>query len=74
MLVVIGGAGFVGGALLTDIVSTASCRCWPRRAPWFSNIETLTPGVAGIGLGKQPSGAAPQFSAGFAPLRDDIRC
>ncbi len=27
--------------------------------------------MAGIGLGKQPSGAAPQFSAGFAPLRDD---
>ncbi len=71
MLVVIGGAGFVGGALLAGIALYGLLPLLASVWPWFSNIETLTPGVAGIGLGRQPSGAAPQFSAGFAPLRDD---
>ncbi len=71
MLVVIGGAGFVGGALLAGVALYGFLPLVAAVWPWFSNIETLTPGVAGIGLGKQPSGAAPQFSAGFAPLRDD---
>ena len=46
--------------------STACCRFCATMWAWFANIETLTPGLAGIGLGRQPSGAAPQFSAGFA--------
>ena len=71
MLVVIGGAGFVGGALLAGVALYGFLPLLAAVWPWFANIETLTPGVAGIGLGKQPSGAAPQFSAGFAPLRDD---
>ena len=71
MLVVIGGAGFVGGALFAGVALYGILPLLAAVWPWFANIETLTPGVAGIGLGKQPSGAAPQFSAGFAPLRDD---
>jgi len=71
MMVVVGGAGFVGGALFAGIglygFLPAVAAIWPPLA----KIQTLTPGVIGISLGKQPSGAAPQFSAGFADLRDD---
>jgi branched-chain amino acid transport system permease protein len=71
MLVVVGGAGFVGGALFAGIglygFLPAVAAIWPPLA----KVQTLTPGLIGISLGKQPSGAAPQFSAGFADLRDD---
>jgi len=71
MMVVVGGAGFVGGALFAGIglygLLPAAAALWRPLA----KIQTLTPGVIGISLGKQPSGAAPQFSAGFADLRDD---
>jgi branched-chain amino acid transport system permease protein len=71
MLVVVGGAGFVGGALFAGIglygFLPALAAIWPPLA----KIQTITPGLIGISLGKEPSGAAPQFSAGFADLRDD---
>ena len=71
MMVVVGGAGFVGGALFAGIglygFLPAVAAIWPPLA----KVQTLTPGLIGISLGKQPSGAAPQFSAGFADLRDD---
>ncbi len=66
MLVVIGGAGFVGGALLAGVSLAGLLPFLSSLWSWFANIETMLPGLAGIGLGRQPSGAAPQFSAGFA--------
>jgi len=71
MLVVVGGAGFVGGALLAGVSLAGFLPFLSSLWSGFANIETMLPGLAGIGLGRQPSGAAPQFSAGFAPLRDD---
>ncbi len=71
MLVVIGGAGFVGGALLAGVSLQGFLPLIATIWPWFANVEVMLPGLAGIGLGRQPSGASPQFSAGFAPLRDD---
>jgi branched-chain amino acid transport system permease protein len=71
MLVVIGGAGFVGGALVAGVSLAGLLPLLASIWAWFANIQTMLPGLAGIGLGRQPSGAAPQFSAGLAPLRDD---
>jgi branched-chain amino acid transport system permease protein len=71
MLVVVGGAGFVGGALLAGVSLAGFLPFLSSVWSGFANIETMLPGLAGIGLGRQPSGAAPQFTAGFAPLRDD---
>jgi branched-chain amino acid transport system permease protein len=71
MLVVVGGAGFVGGALLAGVSLAGFLPFLATVWASFANIETMLPGLAGIGLGRQPSGAAPQFTAGFAPLRDD---
>jgi len=71
MMVVVGGAGYVGGALFAGVglqgVLPVITKLWPPFAKW----STITPGLIGISLGKQPSGAAPQFSDGFAELRDD---
>ena len=71
MMVVVGGAGFVGGALFAGIglqgFLPLITKLWPPFAKW----STITPGLIGISLGKQPSGAAPQFSDGLAELRDD---
>jgi branched-chain amino acid transport system permease protein len=71
MLVVVGGAGFVGGALFAGIglygVLPAVTALWEA----LTRVQTVTTGLVGISMGKQPSGAAPQFTEGFAELRDD---
>jgi branched-chain amino acid transport system permease protein len=71
MMVVVGGAGYVGGALFAGVglqgFLPLITKLWPAFAKW----STITPGLIGISLGKQPSGAAPQFSEGLAELRDD---
>jgi branched-chain amino acid transport system permease protein len=71
MLVVVGGAGFVGGALFTGVALQGVLPFLASISTFFAKVQTLLPGIAGIGLGRQPSGASPQFSAAFAPLRDD---
>lgn len=71
MMVVVGGAGYVGGALFAGVglqgFLPVMTKVWPSFAKW----STITPGLIGISLGKQPSGAAPQFSEGLTELRDD---
>ena len=71
MLLVVGGAGFVGGALFAGISLYGVLPFFANRWAWFAKIQTMTPGLIGIGLGREPSGVSPQFSAGFAELRDD---
>ncbi len=67
MMVVVGGAGFVGGALLAGVALQGLLPVMAAIWPWFSNIETMTPGLAGIGLGRQPSGAAPAVQRRVRP-------
>src|SRR6185436_14194258 len=69
--VVVGGAGFVGGALFAGIGLYGFLPVLTAIWSGMAKIQTVTPGLIGISLGKQPSGAAPQFSVGFAELRDD---
>jgi branched-chain amino acid transport system permease protein len=71
MMVVVGGAGYVGGALFAGVGLQGFLPLMVRLWPSFAKFTTITPGLIGISLGKQPSGAAPQFSEGFAELRDD---
>jgi len=71
MMVVVGGAGFVGGALFAGIGLYGFLPALTAIWAGLAKIQTVTPGLIGISLGKQPSGAAPQFSIGMAELRDD---
>ena len=71
MMVVVGGAGFVGGALFAGVALYGALPLITGLWASFAKWSTIGTGVVGISLGRQPSGAAPQFSEGFAPLRDD---
>ena len=43
---------------------------WPllRNIGWFSNLATVTPGLMGIGLGRNPNGAVADIREAFEPL------
>jgi branched-chain amino acid transport system permease protein len=71
MLVVVGGAGLVGGALFAGVSLGGILPALSSVSTFFAKIQTMTPGLVGIGLGREPSGVAPQLSTAFAPLRDD---
>ncbi|HEX5614850.1 MAG TPA: ABC transporter permease [Acidimicrobiia bacterium] len=68
MLTVVGGVGAVGGALFAGI-SLATLTVLPTLLPSLKNVLLVTPGLVGIGLGRNPNGAVSQMREGFAPLR-----
>ncbi|MEO6628172.1 MAG: branched-chain amino acid ABC transporter permease, partial [Aquihabitans sp.] len=69
ILVVVAGAGLVGGALFTGISLYGLIPVTSALGPVFAKINTVTPGLTGIGLGRSPSGAIPMMSASVASLR-----
>lgn len=72
MMTVVGGIGAVGGALFAGI-SLSMFSLLPDIVPALEKIVLVTPGLIGIGLGRNPSGAARQMAEGFAPLRRSPR-
>lgn len=73
MLVVIGGAGFASSGLFTGVVLNGFFPFVSTVAKAFTKYQTIATGGAGLSLGREPSGAAPQFAAGFEGLRSDIK-
>lgn len=71
ILVVVGGAGLVGGALFAGISLYGLIPLTSALGPLFTKINTVTPGLTGIGLGRNPSGALPLMGRAVAPLRRD---
>ena len=71
MLVVVGGAGLVGGALFAGIGLYGLIPLTSALGPVFAKVNAVSPGLTGIGLGRNPSGAVPLVAAGFRPLRND---
>ncbi len=69
ILVVVAGAGLVGGALFAGIGLYGLIPLTSALGPLFAKLNTVTPGLTGIGLGRNPSGAIPLMSASVAPLR-----
>ena len=72
MFTIVGGVGAVGGALFAGI-SLAFLTLLPTLVPALKNALLVTPGLIGIGLGRNPNGAVSQISEGFAPLRTSRR-
>jgi branched-chain amino acid transport system permease protein len=72
MFTIVGGVGAVGGALFAGI-SLAFLTLIPTLVPALKNVLLVTPGLIGIGLGRNPNGAVSQISEGFAPLRHSRR-
>jgi branched-chain amino acid transport system permease protein len=73
MLVVVGGAGFISAGLFTGVSLYAFFPVVSAFASWFTKIQNVTVGAAGVGLGREPSGAAPQFAEGLVAIRKDLR-
>ncbi len=72
MLVVIGGAGFASSGLFTGLLLNGFFPFVSAVAPSLTKYQTIATGGAGLSLGREPSGAAPQFAAGFEGLRSDV--
>jgi branched-chain amino acid transport system permease protein len=72
MVGVVGGIARVGGALFAGIslAVLSAMPTWPilRNVGWFSNLATVTPGLMGIGLGRNPNGAVADIREAFEPL------
>ncbi len=72
MLAVVGGIGSVGGALNAGI-SLATLGVLPDLLPSLDKVVLVMPGLIGIGLGRNPSGAVQQLTETFAPVRRSPR-
>lgn len=81
MLGVVGGLGRVGGALFAGISLQAlgSMATWPvlntkflgmgpTGSGWYSKFGAVSPGLMGIGLGRNPNGAVSDMRGGFEPI------
>jgi branched-chain amino acid transport system permease protein len=82
MLTVVGGIGYVSGALFGGVLLAVSAVAIPdtftklggdypsfeKYFDWLSDFTTLLPAIIGINLGKNPSGAVSDIVHGFEPL------
>ncbi len=77
MLGVVGGIGRIGGALFAGVSFTAlqAMPAWPlfqsrflHFNTWYGNLSAVTPGLMGVGLGRNPNGAAADIREGFEPI------
>jgi branched-chain amino acid transport system permease protein len=71
MLTVVGGIGAIGGALLAGI-SLGLLTVLPSIVPSLENVLLVTPGLIGISLGRNPSGAVSQIREAYAPVRRSV--
>ncbi|HEU5151748.1 MAG TPA: ABC transporter permease [Iamia sp.] len=71
MLVVVGGAGLVGASLFAGFSLYGLIPLTSALGPLVAKINTVTPGLTGIGLGRNPSGVLPIITGRLAPLRAD---
>jgi branched-chain amino acid transport system permease protein len=71
MLVVVGGAGLVGGALFAGASLNGLLPLVATLGATAARWSTMAPGLVGIGLGRNPSGAVQDMGEGVLPLRRD---
>jgi branched-chain amino acid transport system permease protein len=68
-LTVVGGIGAVGGALFAGISLNGLLPLLAALLPsQFTDYLAVLPGLAGIGLGRNPSGAVHDIREGFLPI------
>jgi branched-chain amino acid transport system permease protein len=71
VLVVVGGAGLVGAALFAGVSLYGLLPLTAALGAFVAKINTVTPGLTGVGLGRNPSGVVPLMQEGVAPIRRD---
>lgn len=67
-LAVVGGVGSAGGALFAGISLNGILPLISALAPSLNDYLLLLPGLAGIGLGRNPNGAVHDLREAFAPV------
>lgn len=83
MLAVVGGIGSVAGAmvggLLLGVIPIASTMFAANAIGIFrfvtmpvTKVLTVTPGLMGVSLGREPDGAAPQMAAGYRAVGQSV--
>ena len=75
MVGVVGGIARIGGPLFAGIslATLAAMPTWPMLAQHrvvLGTSRTVTPGLMGIGLGRNPNGAVADIREGFEPLAE----
>jgi branched-chain amino acid transport system permease protein len=73
MLAVIGGIGAVGGAYFAGVSLEGMLALIAKLGGFFSNLAGVLPGLAGIGLGRNPNGAVHDMREGFMPAWQNKR-
>jgi branched-subunit amino acid ABC-type transport system permease component len=72
MVAVVGGIARIGGPLFAGIslATLTAIPTWPILSgiSWLGNLAAVTPGLMGIGLGRNPNGAVADIREGFDPL------
>jgi branched-chain amino acid transport system permease protein len=70
LIAVIGGLGAVGTGLFTGIAFLVPVNLAGALAPRVQNLVALLPGLAGIGLGRNPEGIVPSLRRGWSGLTE----
>lgn len=68
LLAVVGGIGAVGGALMAGASLMGFLPLIATLGAFFANLASVLPGLAGIGLGRNPNGSVHDMREGFAPI------
>jgi branched-chain amino acid transport system permease protein len=71
MLTVVGGAGLVGGALFAGASLFGVIPVMASFGEGWKKLGTILPGMVGIGLGRNPSGATQEMGEAVAPVRKE---
>jgi branched-chain amino acid transport system permease protein len=70
---VIGGMAYAGTGLFSGVTLQAGLPLLSQIGPFFSNLAGLLPGLAGIGLGRNPNGAISDLRDAFGRVWTDKR-
>ena len=73
LLAVIGGIGAVGGALFGGIAFAMAFFIIPEVIPSLKDLLLLSPGLAGISLGRNPNGAVNETAKAIRESRSQVK-
>jgi branched-chain amino acid transport system permease protein len=68
LIAVVAGLSSVGAGLFTGTLLIGPFNALTQVAPGLTNFTALLPGLAGIGLGRNPAGLIPMMRAQWAPV------
>jgi branched-chain amino acid transport system permease protein len=71
LVAVVGGLGAVGSGLFTGTAFVGPINALIAIAPWSQNAVALLPGLAGVGLGRNPDGVVPTMRSDWTPVARD---